>query len=180
MGEILKSHAKERYEMKRGRIIVFNEYKIVKKKSISEYVSKDFRFNGFYFIAWRNELMQSGKLNITKDEAEHNIKLYGHEVGKLMVPTIVQYNEFERCYYGLHKAVIINKDTTPEYVGSSKILKGHCELLKYDEAGHVISIRSIVIDNNGEVVSAESKCNKSLIGFINNLVKFNNQAVCHS
>lgn len=179
MTDKIKSYAKTKYVAKKGKIITFDEYVIPNKDKLEDYRVKDFRYKGFDLLSWKHGLIQDEKINITDTEIKNNIKSYGHPIGKLIVPTIIEYNEDEQCYYGLHNPVLKTENGRLTYVGPSKLISGHCELLKYDELGHLVSIRFITLNEINEVVHSDSKCNKALIPFINQMIYINNYAVSH-
>lgn len=179
MRDNIMSHAKEKYVAKKGKIITFDAYKVPKKDSIDDYTIEDFRHNGFDLLAWKHELIQDKEVHMTDKQIQNNLSDYGHEIGKIMVPTIIEYNEEEQCYFGLHKPIIETDGDNKKYIGSCKLIHGSCELMRYDELGHLLSIRFIALNENDEVIPSDSKCNKSLIPFINQMIYINNYALGH-
>ncbi|MBO5389440.1 MAG: hypothetical protein J6A59_15160 [Lachnospiraceae bacterium] len=134
---------------------------------------EDFRHNGFDLLYFTNSVVQNGRYKCNTSGSEQMLELtykqnyerYGFGVGAVLIPSVVIYNTYDECYYGLCN-----------YGGSlCDYLHGECIITKYDEFGHLISSRTAYIQGN-KFIKEKSTCNKNLGEFIENAAKLFNDS----
>lgn len=158
-------------------LVFFTDFKLDNslpwmKEDSKEFKYEQYRHKGFDLVSITNQLVQTGRYEVNHilqgymgidSQSYGNYEKYGTFVGAVYVPSIVRYNLNKQSYYGLFGINIY------------RLLDGDCKLLKYDEHGHITSVRNIYIDNN-KVDLTRSKCDKSLEQFINDTIEIYNSS----
>lgn len=173
---------KLQYEATKGQIITFENYQLPEHAGLDEFKADEFRYNGFDLVPWKNSIMQYGYYCKEEDTDpslieliyRNNVAIYGHPVGAVNVPNIIKYNPAKKCYYGLcsyNDNITENLEYHPadhDYILECEPYFYNAKLLKYDEFGHLISVRTVSFTTSTphQVDLQNYTCGKALVPFI--------------
>mgnify|MGYP004573776135 CR=1 FL=1 len=164
MERMIKAGSKK-YEAFAGNVVYMGDYKAPEDELKAGYEA--YHFKGFDMLPIKNFVVQTGKAleeNPALDgeagvlTVYNNVLNYGHECGALAMPTIIMYNNVEKCYYGL------------ELWYEEKDYKKY-GITRYDENGRYLSRRFITINNDGTVDKEFTTCNKKLYNFVFEMIR---------
>ena len=165
MERTIKAGARQ-YEAFAGDTVYMGDYKAPENELEAGYEA--YHFKGFDMLPIRNFVVQTGKAleenpalngevgNVTLHK---NIMNYGHECGALAMPTIIMYNNVEKCYYGME---LWYEDAAYKKYG----------VTRYDANGRYLSRKFITISNKDNRVDNEfTTCNKKLHSFVFEMIR---------
>ena len=164
MERMIKAGSKK-YDAFAGNVVYMGDYEAPEDELWAGYEA--YHYKGFDMLPITNFVVQAGTAlgenpalqgDIAGLTLYSNVKNYGHECGALAMPTIIMYNNVEKCYFGL------------ELWHEGNDYKKYA-ITRYDENGRYLSRRFITINNDNTVDKEFTTCNKKLYNFVFEMIR---------